>query len=212
MTHLWCSRFKSLPWIILLLLSLTHCNRLAVTPPPSPEIPIESQVGQLSANKTALAGGETTDIRVAVVKVLGAEDPFEYQWTTTGGVILAGHVHKGYGSVVVTFRNSPAELAGLKPHDRVLAVDGLSLLGADGRLHTDMLRGAAGTPLTLTIQTPGEEQREVQLVRAQIRGAVPIDYWLVPGTRIAYILIVITLAEVALAGLVMAIYWAEQLR
>ena len=30
--------------------------------------------------------------------------------------------------------------------------------------------------------------------------------------RIAYILIVITLAEVALAGLVMAIYWAEQLR
>lgn len=30
--------------------------------------------------------------------------------------------------------------------------------------------------------------------------------------RITYILIVITLAEVALAGLVMAVYWAEQLR
>ncbi|HXV42152.1 MAG TPA: tetratricopeptide repeat protein [Anaerolineae bacterium] len=90
MTHLWCSRFKNLLWITLLLLSLTHCNRIAATPPPSPEIPIESQVGQLSANKTALAGGETTDIRVAVVKVLGAEDPFEYQWSTTGGVILVG--------------------------------------------------------------------------------------------------------------------------
>lgn len=85
-------RSKTIAWVVLLLLSLglTACNRLAATPAPPPEIPIESQVGQLSASRTALAGGETSDIRVAVVKVLGEADPFTYQWTTTGGVILAG--------------------------------------------------------------------------------------------------------------------------
>lgn len=92
MSHQTGGRFKNLPWIIVILLSLglTQCNRLAATPPPPVEIPIESQVGQLSASRTTLAGGETSEIRVAVVKVLGAEDPFEYQWSTTGGVILAG--------------------------------------------------------------------------------------------------------------------------
>lgn len=92
MHHMNGGRSKTIPWVILLLMSLTltHCNRLAATPLPSPEIPIESQVGELSAGRTSLAGGEITDVRVAVVKVLGEADPFAYQWSTTGGVILAG--------------------------------------------------------------------------------------------------------------------------
>jgi carboxyl-terminal processing protease len=105
------------------------------------------------------------------------------------GVLLAPVPEKGYATIIVPFKNGPAALAGLKSHDRILAVDGLSLLGADGWLHTEMLRGPAGAPVTLTVQTPGEEQRDVVLARAQITGSVPIDYWLVPGTRIAYILI-----------------------
>lgn len=105
------------------------------------------------------------------------------------GVLIAAHPDKGYASIIVTFKNSPAELAGLQPHDRLLAVDGMSLLGADGFLHTERIRGPAGLPLTLTVQTHDGPVRDVNLVRAQITGAVPIDYWLVPGTRIAYILI-----------------------
>ena len=105
------------------------------------------------------------------------------------GVIAAFHADKGYVSIVVTFEGSPAEQAGLEPHDRILAVDGLSLLGADGLLHTELIRGAAGATLTVTVQTPGGLPRDVPLVRAQITGPVPIDYWLVPETRIAYILI-----------------------
>lgn len=94
MNHQTSGRFKGLLWGLILLLlglSLTYCsNPLAATPPPTVEIPLESKVGQLSASRTSLAGGETTDVRVAVVKVLGAADPFAYQWSTTGGVILAG--------------------------------------------------------------------------------------------------------------------------
>jgi C-terminal peptidase prc len=105
------------------------------------------------------------------------------------GVLIAAHPEKGYVSVIVTFRNSPAEQAGLRPHDRILAVDGLSLLGADGWLHTELMRGEVGAPLTLTVQSPGGEPRDLDLTRAQITGAVPIDYWLVPATRIGYILV-----------------------
>jgi C-terminal peptidase prc len=105
------------------------------------------------------------------------------------GVIITAHPEKGYASVVVTFENSPARQAGLQPHDRILAVDGLSLLGADGQLHTERVRGQVGSEVTLAVQTPGGPLREVRLQRAQITGAVPIDHWLVPGTRIAYFLI-----------------------
>ena len=105
------------------------------------------------------------------------------------GIVPAGHPDKGYVSIVVTFRDSPARQAGLKPHDRILAVNGLALMSADGFLHTENIRGEPGTSLTLTVQTPGEAQRDVTLTRETITGSLPIDYWLVPGTHIAYILV-----------------------
>lgn len=106
------------------------------------------------------------------------------------GVLIAGFPDKGYVSIIVTFENSPAREAGLGPHDRILAVDGLSLLDANGELHSELMRGDPGTPLTLIVQSPdGSPPRDLTLTREEITGAVPIDYWLVPGTHIAYILV-----------------------
>lgn len=88
-------------WIIVILLSLslTRCNRIVSTPVPPPEMPAESKVGELSASRATLSAGETADLRVAVVKVLGAEEPFEFQWSTTGGLILFGQ-----GTCCVTYQ------------------------------------------------------------------------------------------------------------
>ncbi|MBI3763900.1 MAG: PDZ domain-containing protein, partial [Chloroflexi bacterium] len=106
------------------------------------------------------------------------------------GVLVTGHPKKGYVSIIVTFEDGPARAAGLRPHDRILAVDGLSLVDANGDLHSELMRGEPGSSLTLTIQSPdGSAPRDVRLTRAEINGAVPIDYWLVPGTHIAYLLI-----------------------
>ena len=79
-------------WFIpaLLLVGL-GCNYLAPPPPPPPtEIPIDQNVSQIQAGQTDLGAGETTEVRVDVVKPVGAEDPFEYLWGTTGGLISQG--------------------------------------------------------------------------------------------------------------------------
>jgi carboxyl-terminal processing protease len=43
--------------------------------------------------------------------------------------------------------------------------------------------------VTLTVQRPGEAPRDVTLTRRRVAGFLPIDYCLVPGTRIGYILL-----------------------
>jgi tetratricopeptide (TPR) repeat protein len=84
------ARLKKLFWaIILLSLCLTPCSNALVSAPPT-DIPLEGRVGQLQATNLNLLGGETTDIRVGVVKVVGVENPFEYEWSTTGGIITYG--------------------------------------------------------------------------------------------------------------------------
>lgn len=97
--QLYRSLSKRWVWGIIVLLSLgvVGCNRAASPPPTDP--PLDSRVSQLQAGRSMLTAGETTDIRVGVVKVLGSEDPFEYQWATTGGLIAYGQ-----GSCCITYQ------------------------------------------------------------------------------------------------------------
>jgi carboxyl-terminal processing protease len=87
--------------------------------------------------------------------------------------------------VIAVFPGSPAAAAGLRAHDSILAVDGQPVLDPEGTL-TGAIGGPEGSALTLTVQRPGEAARDLTLRRARITGAIPIDYCLVPGTRIGY--------------------------
>lgn len=65
--------------------------------------------------------------------------------------------------------NTPAEAAGLQSGDRVLAVDGQSIVGYSVYEAIALIRGPAGTPVTLLIERPGQEKTfEVTVVRARI--------------------------------------------
>lgn len=100
MTGQLCRSFRNdRIWLIAisLIFGLVGC-RNAPAPPPT-EIPLDSRVSQLQASRPMLTAGEATDIRVGVVKVLGSEEPFEYQWATTGGVIAYGQ-----GTCCVTYQ------------------------------------------------------------------------------------------------------------
>jgi carboxyl-terminal processing protease len=71
--------------------------------------------------------------------------------------------------IVDTFENGPAERAGLKPEDRVIAVDGESVI--DDTLYEAIgkIRGPAGTEVTLTVEredTP--EPFSVAVTRARL--------------------------------------------
>ena len=69
--------------------------------------------------------------------------------------------------IVAPLANSPAEAAGLRPGDQVLAVDGTSTIGETVSSLVYQVRGESGTDVALTIRR-GDEEREVTITRAVI--------------------------------------------
>ncbi len=91
-----------------------------------------------------------------------------------------------YLTIVSPMPGSPAEKAGLKPGDQIIAIDGEDMTGIDGSLVIRKVLGPAGSSLTLTIFREGElEPFDVTLERARI--VLPIvEYEMLEG-NLAYI-------------------------
>ncbi len=82
--------------------------------------------------------------------------------------------------------NTPAEAAGLKSGDRVLEVDGQSIVGYSIYEAIALIRGPAGTQVTLLIERPGQEETfEVTITRARIE--IPLVETKMLEGNIAYI-------------------------
>jgi len=78
----------------------------------------------------------------------------------------------GHIVIVTPIKGSPAEAAGLKPNDKVLAVDGKSIQGLSSTEAVMKIRGEKGTKVTLSIQRPGvNETMSVPI----IRDTIPIE-------------------------------------
>jgi len=94
----------------------------------------------------------------------------------------------GKGGVVVgqVFPNTPAQEAGLKRGDRVVAVDGKSTTGQTQDQIIASIRGPAGTQVTLTIQRSGVANFDVTITRRQYD--LPLSSWtMIPGRKVAFI-------------------------
>ncbi len=107
------------------------------------------------------------------------------------GVGIYGQVDFNSGRFIVisTFPGSPADYAGIQPHDSILKVDGRTIQD-DGL--GNPLRGPQCSVVMLTVQSPDGETRDVMLYRELIEGSLYIDYRLVPttdGSKIGYIFI-----------------------
>jgi carboxyl-terminal processing protease len=75
---------------------------------------------------------------------------------------------------------SPAEQAGLLPGDQILAVDHQTP-EASGDHFTELLTGAAGTPVTLTISRPGQSASfDITVIRQLISPTI-VEHRLLPG-------------------------------
>jgi carboxyl-terminal processing protease len=96
---------------------------------------------------------------------------------------------KGYAVLLSVLPDSPAERAGLRRHDRILAVDDVPLVNEHGEARSSLLRGPAGTEVQLTIQTPGREQRELIVTRGYIEAQFQVEAHRLPGTNVGYLLI-----------------------
>ncbi|UCF62046.1 MAG: S41 family peptidase [Anaerolineaceae bacterium] len=74
-----------------------------------------------------------------------------------------------YLTIVSPMKDSPAERAGLKPGDEIIAVDGEDMTGVDGNIVIRRVLGPAGTTVRLTIRREGEpELFDVEIVRERI--------------------------------------------
>ena len=92
-----------------------------------------------------------------------------------GGVGIEVTEREGAVTVVAPIPGTPAERAGIQPHDRIVRIDGestkdMSVLDAARRM-----RGVPGTTVVLTLERdPADPRLEVRIVRARIR-IVPVE-------------------------------------
>jgi len=70
--------------------------------------------------------------------------------------------------VIAPLRNQPAEKAGLRAGDIVLAVDGKTVVGSTLEDEVNKVRGEAGTDVTLTVRR-GDETFDLTITRAEIQ-------------------------------------------
>jgi carboxyl-terminal processing protease len=71
--------------------------------------------------------------------------------------------------VVSPIKGTPADRAGLRPEDMILAIDGLTTAGMSVNEAVDKIRGEKGTTVVLTLGRPGAEAFDVSIIRDEIK-------------------------------------------
>jgi carboxyl-terminal processing protease len=100
------------------------------------------------------------------------------------GILLMSRPDRFY--VRLVFPGTPAERAGLRQFDRIAAIDGQSTVGMTTEDVSSRIRGPQGTPVTITVQRPGQvAPLSFVIVREPIVVAA-VEHRLLDG-RIGYI-------------------------
>ncbi len=87
--------------------------------------------------------------------------------------------------VVTPIEDSPADRAGIRPGDVLVAVNGESVRGKDISEIVERVKGPEGTAVRLTVLR-GEEERKFDLERAEIRSPV-VSWALIGDTDVAHV-------------------------
>tara|TARA_R110002072_G_scaffold64835_3_gene160944 strand:- start:1292 stop:2602 length:1311 start_codon:yes stop_codon:yes gene_type:complete len=99
-------------------------------------------------------------------------DSYENLRVTTrgeyGGLGMEVTKRDEFITIVSPISDTPAERAGLRTNDRIIAVDGDSIIGITVDSAVELMRGAVGDPVTITIARAGEDPFDVTLVRDTI--------------------------------------------
>lgn len=74
---------------------------------------------------------------------------------------------------------SPAEKAGIKHNDQIIAVNGTNVVGKDVNAVSALIQGKDGTTVNITIQRPGESQtRTFTITRSEIQVPNVLSYYI----------------------------------
>jgi carboxyl-terminal processing protease len=91
--------------------------------------------------------------------------------------------------ILDVLENSPAEQAGLKPHDSIFEIDGNPILLEEGLDVVNRIRGPAGSTVTLNVKTPGKNERSIQVTRGKLVSTGDLEAGIISGTSYGYILL-----------------------
>ncbi|MCC7362549.1 MAG: PDZ domain-containing protein [Anaerolineales bacterium] len=88
--------------------------------------------------------------------------------------------------ILAVVEDSPAQRAGLAPHDNILAINGAPFTLEDEASPAEKIRGLPDTSVTLTVQTPGSDPREVTIAREQITATDVLRGGYLESLNLAY--------------------------
>ena len=103
-------------------------------------------------------------------------DPSEYEMLTTQlqgeddyeGIGAWVDTTGEYLTIISPMPDSPAEKAGLRPGDQIIAIDGEDMTGLDGEIVRKKILGPAGTSIVVTVQREGNEPFQTTVTRDSI--------------------------------------------
>ncbi|MGD2151842.1 MAG: S41 family peptidase [Gemmatimonadales bacterium] len=122
--------------------------------------------------------------------LLRPEDYSQLRLSTTGnygGLGIRIDEQDGWITVVQTLPNTPADRAGMRPGDKLIEADGVSMAGWSGDDAVRVLRGPKGTPVDIKIMRAGvPEPIPMRIVRDEIHVEYVTSFML--DDRVGYIL------------------------
>jgi carboxyl-terminal processing protease len=139
-------------------------------------------------------------MRTGIDAMVESLDPFtnfyseseieSYRFITEGRYNGIGAMSKKIGDYVTItelYEDQPADQAGLKPGDQIIAVDGKDAKGKDPDELNEFLRGFPGTEVKLTVRRIGEpKDLELTLVRGEV--SVPnVPYYGMVSEDVGYV-------------------------
>ena len=159
----------------------------------------EQVVGHVSRDFVDSLPADELYRRAAVGLAREIEDPFSMvlspqalrrlRESATGqypGIGVELDLREGQVTVIAPIAGTPADSAGIRPGDRIVAVDGRNVVGMPMDEVQQLMRGASGTAIRLTIERGDAETVEVRLRRGQIRYH-PVQRAFLPAPAIGYV-------------------------
>ena len=180
----------------LISLLLAACLLLTACAAPDPaQAEIEAQAQAVDSGREKALAALSEHIDSLYDKFCTYYDADEYRLMlqdysgSFGGVGISMIRDEDYIVVYQVLNSGPAKDSPLVPGDRIIAVDGESILGFDTEQAALLIRGEIGSPVTLTVLDTAEQEYELTLVRQEIVSSSLQGERIEEAENTAYILI-----------------------